>query len=97
MRIVIKGAVRKMCPYKNEVDLGSVEFTFDITEGDGPELHELAATLAEFPDWSVSHEGFTRSLFDTWSTAGLVRVETTWTTAGLDVTVTAGESDSLLR
>jgi len=96
MKIVIKGTVRKFCPYKDEEDIGTVELTFNITEGDAPELHELATKLAKLSEWAVSHENFTRSLFHTWEEVGLVQAETTWTTAGLDVIVTAGESDSVL-
>lgn len=83
MKVTVSGPVTHLCPYKDEADAGSVDLTFDVAEGDAPELHELAASLQWAHNLEISHEQFTR---DTLSLSGASRIVTRWTTAGLDVT-----------
>ena len=86
MIVTIEAPVRKICPYRLEVDHGSATLTFDIAKGDGPELHTLAARLHDTKDRVVSHEEYTRNIMDAWGFRGLVSVETHWHTAGLEIT-----------
>lgn len=87
MKVTVKADVRKMCPYVAEPDIGSVEITYDVAEGDAPELHGLAEQLSRqlgsWADQAVSHEEFTRWVAEA---TGAERVVSHWTTAGLDVT-----------
>jgi hypothetical protein len=84
--VTIKGAARKRCPYRDERDEGTVELTFDLPSGDAPELHKLSSDLLSgSEDWEVSHEEYTRSLFNAYTEDGCIRAVTTWHTAGLEV------------
>lgn len=76
--------VVKRCPYKDEQDDGTATLTFDVGDGDGPELHALADRLATYRHLLISHEDFTRLLA---KQDGCVAARTTWQTAGLEVTV----------
>lgn len=82
MRVTISGAVSKLCPYRQELDVGRVTLELDVSDGDGPELHAVAAYLGAFADRALSHEEFTRIVAADLA-AGVV---STWTTAGLEVT-----------
>lgn len=84
MIVKVTGRVVKRCPYKDEQDHGTVTLTFDVPEGDAPELHGLAAYLAGFRTEAISHEDFTRSIC---LDLPVVEVRTTWDTAGLSVEV----------
>ena len=83
MKITVTAPVTKVCPYRDEVDVGTVTITFDIMDGDGPELHGFAAYLAAFTDRALSHEMFTRIVAVDHDAA----TSSTWTTAGMAVTV----------
>lgn len=84
MRVTVTGPVRHLCPYRDEVDRGHAELTFDVVEGDAPELHALSELLAgHAAEDTISHEDFSRHLLHA---TGAARVVTRWTTAGLDVT-----------
>lgn len=82
MKVTVAGAVRHLCPYRDEMDEGTVELTFDVPAGDGPELHGLAAQI-DYSEIRLSHEDMTRSLLEL---TDAQRVVTRWHTAGLDVT-----------
>lgn len=84
MKVTVTGPVVKVCPYKDETDHGTVALTFDVADGDAPELHDLGKHLLWYADQSLSHEDFTRRL---WIATGSASVRSTWTTAGLGVTV----------
>lgn len=81
IRTTVTGAVFKQCPFKNELDSGEVELTFD---GDAPELHGLAELLASYRQVKMSHEDFTREML---VKTAAVSARSTWTTAGLRVVV----------
>lgn len=83
IRTVVTGTVFKQCPFKDELDTGEVELTF---EGDAPELHALAKLLASYRQVKMSHEDFTREML---AKTTAVAAQSTWTTAGLRVVVTA--------
>lgn len=82
MRVTVN--VQKRCPYKDELDDSTATLTFDVSAGDGPELHDLAANLDSFRDIALSHEAFTALLA---GTPGCVAASSTWRTAGMEVTV----------
>lgn len=82
MRTVVTASVVKLCPFYDEVDMGTVTFTW---RGYAPELHALAARLRAYRDVRISHEDFTRALVETTG----AKVVTTWSTAGLSVEVSA--------
>lgn len=83
MKMTVTAAVRKLCPYRDEIDEGTVIITFDVYEGDGPELHEVADYLASYAVVPMSHEAFTRMVASDYDAA----VTSAWTTAGMAVTV----------
>lgn len=89
MWVTVTGTVSKMCPYKDEQDVGTISMTFDVyDDGDIPELHELGAYLHSGLTGSrLSHEAYTREVFATYEPMGLVRIQTNWRTAGLGVSV----------
>lgn len=84
--VTVTAPVEKRCPHKDEQDTGSVTLTFHVRE-DAPELHRLAADLRTWQDKPCSHEDFTAAVLDMWAAEGCVAVRTTWTTAGMQVTV----------
>ena len=83
MRVTVTADATKLCPYADEQDHGTVEVTFDVPEGDAPELHLLGKRLESVYAQAQSHEEFTRWVAET---TGAVRVLTKWHTAGMDVT-----------
>lgn len=86
---------RHLCPFVNEKDEGTVTVTW-ITRGWTFELHALRRHLDQFMEqWGeveISHEDFTRHIRDTFaaahspSTLEILKVETSWDTAGMPVT-----------
>lgn len=79
------------CPYRAEVDEGSVEITW-TTAGWTLELHALAAWLAGFTGDAISHEDITGDICAHLSDLpGIadVQVTTRWTTAGGEVSCRA--------
>jgi hypothetical protein len=82
--VIVTAPVEKACPYKDEQDTGTLTLTLDVPEGDGPELHDLAAYLKDFTDMALSHEEFTRLVA---LDLPVIEAKTTWTTAGLSVEV----------
>lgn len=85
--ITATGALRHRCPYRNEIDRGHVTITWRV-DGKSYELHSLAEYLSGFADVEVSHEQITDHISHDLSViAGieLLSVETTWTTAGMEV------------
>jgi hypothetical protein len=84
MKVIVTAPVEKRCPYKDERDVGTVTLTFDVSEGDAPELHDLAAYLKGFEGEALSHEDFTRNVA---RDLPVIEARSTWTTAGLSVEV----------
>jgi len=83
MKVTLVGPAEKRCPYRDEADVGEVEITFDVPEGDAPEFHTLAKQLASFADLALSHEAYTRRVL---TLTGALTVKSRWTTAGMAVT-----------
>ena len=83
MKVTVTADATKLCPYADETDHGTVEVTFDVADGDAPELHALGKTLEAAYGQARSHEEFTRWVGES---TGAVRVLTRWRTAGMDVT-----------
>lgn len=83
MRHTVTAKVVKLCPFRDEVDHGTVTLTFD--SDDLPELHAVAADLGDYRGVKLTHEEFTRRVLDNYAGRACVAVESTWQTAGLDV------------
>lgn len=79
-----------MCPFKDEVDEGSLTVVFEVAD-QTIELHSLKRWLDTLDEWKVTHEGFTFHVKDTLQTVGVRvrRCETIWDTAGMYVRVAA--------
>ena len=85
--MTVAGSLVHMCPVVDEVDLGTVEIIWR-TNGETYELHSLAEYLRGWQDSRLSHEQITDRIRHDLSLAPqieLVSVETTWLTAGLEV------------
>lgn len=78
--------LRHLCPFKNERDVGSAEIAWRTKGGKTLELHELRDYLDSFAEVEISHEELTdrirRELFEL---LDVVSVETTWVTAGMEI------------
>ena len=88
--MTVTAPVRHLCPFKDEVDDGTVRITYSLA-GRTLELHSLRAWLDTLADRTVSHEDLTRALSDTLTHEhhlADVRVVTEWETAGMHVVVT---------
>lgn len=82
MDVTITGPVTHLCPYVDEVDVGTFEMTYTIA-GEPIELHALKAFLAGFHGRKMTHEELTGAIANRYPAAEVV---TYWRTAGLDVT-----------
>lgn len=83
----ITAPLTHVCPYRDEVDEGTVTITWE-TEGRTFELHALREWLGRWKDSKISHEHLTSALkYDLNVPDGLtvVLVSTKWNTAALDV------------
>jgi NADPH-dependent 7-cyano-7-deazaguanine reductase QueF len=77
------------CPFRDEIDHGSVEIQW-TTAGNTFELYTLRAWLDSHAGMAISHEDITRAIAAALSERpGIrdVRVRTRWTTAGAGVVV----------
>jgi NADPH-dependent 7-cyano-7-deazaguanine reductase QueF len=82
MVTIVRGTLVHRCPFRDELDVGTVELTFD---GPAVELHALGTLLASFAAQKITHEDLTELL----ATETGASVVTRWTTAGLGVEVRA--------
>lgn len=75
-----------LCPFKDEVDEGSVTITWEC-EGKTFELHSLREYLDTFKDKHISHEHLMTLLKRDLDVEGLtvVVISSRWGTAGMDV------------
>ena len=79
--------VEHLCPFVDEVDYGTVTIVW-FANGSTFELHALRTYLDGFKDSRLSHEELTdRVRHDLSVLPGveLIRVESTWETAGMEV------------
>lgn len=98
VRVTVVSSARHRCPFKDEVDFGTVRIEWTTSRGETIELHTLAALIAANADTEVSHERWTADLASTISADADVEalvVTSQWTTAGIAVSVRApiGEDD----
>lgn len=85
--VVVTSALVHLCPHVEEVDYGTVKISWR-TDGKTIELHSLRAWLQSFSNVVVSHEQITDLVReDLAALDGIadVGVETSWRTAGMDV------------
>lgn len=84
MTVVVTSPITHLCPFRDEIDHGTVEFTFN---GKAPELHRLAAVLGDYANEAISHESLTAQLGLFYPEAA--SIVTHWITAGCQVEVRA--------
>lgn len=92
--VTATGDLVHQCPVVDEVDHGRVTITWNTNDAT-LELHGLAEYLRGFKDARLSHEEITDQIRRDLSQItgiNLVEVETTWHTAGLEVTCTTPPS-----
>jgi len=97
--VVITSPITHRCPYADETDHGHIDLTWRCA-GRTLELHSLRAWLDEWAVSVISHENLTDVILHILGTIeGIedVTVTTRWATAGMNVTVTGGGSDPVLR
>lgn len=85
--VTVTGPIQHRCPVVEEIDRGHITITWRI-KGETYELHSLAEYLRGWADSHIAHEQLTdRIRHDLSVVSGieLVSVETTWVTAGLEV------------
>jgi NADPH-dependent 7-cyano-7-deazaguanine reductase QueF len=86
--MAISAPLQHLCPFVDEVDHGTVEIAW-ATTGATLELHSLREYLDGFEDAQMSHEELTDRIRHDLSVIDgidLISVETTWETAGMEVT-----------
>lgn len=90
VRLSVTAEARHLCPFKDEVDQGTVTLEWTTAHGETVELHALAALIDRFAGVEISHEQWTAELVGAVSrgvrVAGL-RVVSSWVTGGLTVEV----------
>lgn len=79
------------CPYRDETDHGTAHITWQVDDCT-IELHNLAEYLDSLATIEASHEDITAMIGNHLRKSGIdvVRVETVWHTAGMDIHVTKG-------
>lgn len=83
----VKSSIQHMCPFKNEVDCGTITVAWQV-DGHTLELHSLREYFHSFIDREISHEELTDEIRAELSTHhGItdVTVSTRWHTAGMEV------------
>lgn len=83
MRVTIEREVRKLCPFADEVDRGTLRIVWE-TDDDVPELHELGRAVDGLEGQRLTHEAYTADVRDALPDA--VLVETVWHTGPWKVT-----------
>lgn len=84
MKVTIQRDVAKRCPHRDEMDIGLLEIEF---YGEAPELHELSNLIDDIAAEPISHEDYTKAVYDL--CLGIdARVRTQWQTGEWAVTVT---------
>lgn len=85
--VTVTSPLRHRCPFVDEVDDGTVTITWEPL-GSTYELHSLAEYLHGFKDSEISHEAISDRIRHDLSAhldIHVVSVETTWMTAGMEV------------
>lgn len=86
--VEIGARITKLCPFKDEVDYGTVTIGYWV-EGKTLELHALRALLDTYSDKKMTHEDFVNKLAEelTVTLESPTAVTSKWETAGLCVEV----------
>jgi hypothetical protein len=83
----ITAPLRHRCPYRDELDVGTVTMIWETID-ETFEIHSLRAYLDYFKDVTISHEDLVEDLAsllrDTPGVTGKL-ITTTWDTAGMEV------------
>jgi NADPH-dependent 7-cyano-7-deazaguanine reductase QueF len=92
--VTIRASCAHLCPFKDEVDYGTVTVTTKVPYR-GVEIHSWVAYLESWDDTKISHEFLTAEIGKALvqvlnATVDEVLVVSEWTTAGADITVRWG-------
>jgi NADPH-dependent 7-cyano-7-deazaguanine reductase QueF len=91
VRVTVSADAQHLCPFKDEVDYGTVRVSWSTSSGQTLELHALADLIRRNRRVEISHEQWTADLADAIRGASSVNdllVVSEWTTAGTTVIVT---------
>lgn len=94
VRVSITASASHRCPYRDEMDHGTVRVSWTTSFGETVELHALAALIHGRADAEISHEQWTAAIAAQIGSAVVVAdltVTSEWATAGLDVSVGMGD------
>ena len=98
VRVTATFPLTHRCPFRDELDEGTVTVSWTTVHHLTIELHSLAHYLAEFRDVAISHENITVRILDELQTSASngspfsvadLEVSTAWRTAGAEVVVTS--------
>lgn len=90
VRVTVQADAQHRCPFKDELDRGTVVVEWTTAHGETLELHKLAALIARHVDVEISHEQWTAELMNAIREGAQVadlRVVSSWVTGGLLVEV----------
>jgi NADPH-dependent 7-cyano-7-deazaguanine reductase QueF len=100
VQVTVIAPARHLCPFKDEVDVGTVRLEWTTSRGATVELHALAALIATQMTARISHEQWTADLAEAVSARTEIAdlmVTSRWRTAGIEVVVRSfGDSASTL-
>jgi NADPH-dependent 7-cyano-7-deazaguanine reductase QueF len=87
VRVTATSPIQHLCPFVDEVDNGTITITWR-TNGATFELHSLRKYISGFKVSEISHEALTDLIRHDLSTErgiSLISVESSWTTADMEV------------
>jgi NADPH-dependent 7-cyano-7-deazaguanine reductase QueF len=96
VRVEVRADLNHQCPFKPETDRGTALLTWTTTDIT-IELHSLRSWLSAWAAEAISHEDLVQRVADALAACGVaeVRVQATYPTAGMEVTVGAVPRDPL--
>jgi NADPH-dependent 7-cyano-7-deazaguanine reductase QueF len=89
VRMTITSPIIHLCPFKDEVDTGSITVSWETHHGT-IELHSLRAFFDSYAESEISHEGLTDTIrreLNRIPSIKALSVATSWNTAGMSVAV----------
>lgn len=90
VRVTVTAEASHLCPFRTEVDHGTVAISWSTAHGETVELHALAALVRCRERVEISHEQWTADLAASIAASAKVddlTVTSTWQTGGLNVSV----------
>lgn len=96
VRITVTSPASHLCPFRDEVDDGTVQVSWTTSQGETLELHTLAQLIRGRAGTEISHEQWTADLVDMINAGAKVAdltVSSQWSTAGMSVSVAADQGE----